>query len=135
MTELPIVLKGILSADDAQRAADHGVEGIVVSNHGGRQLDGAIATLDALPAIAGAVGDQLAVLLDSGVRCGADALKALSLGAQAVLLGRPCMWGLALDGEEGVRRVLQAFLAEFDLSLALSGHSSLDQLGPHVLTD
>jgi isopentenyl diphosphate isomerase/L-lactate dehydrogenase-like FMN-dependent dehydrogenase len=132
-TRLPILLKGILHPDDARRAREAGVDGVIVSNHGGRQVDGAIATLDALPGVAEAVGDDLAVLLDSGVRSGADALKALALGAQAVLLGRPAMWGLALGGEEGVRRVLRAFLADFDLALALSGHRSPEGLGPHVL--
>jgi isopentenyl diphosphate isomerase/L-lactate dehydrogenase-like FMN-dependent dehydrogenase len=132
-TRLPILLKGILHPDDARRASEAGVDGVVVSNHGGRQVDGALATLDALPGVAEAVGDDLAVLLDSGVRSGADALKALALGAQAVLLGRPAMWGLALGGEEGVRRVLRAFLADLDLALALSGHRTLEDLGPHVL--
>ena len=132
-TRLPILLKGILHPDDARRAREAGVDGVIVSNHGGRQVDGAIATLDALPGVADAVGEDLAVLLDSGVRSGADALKALALGAQAVLLGRPAMWGLALGGEEGVRRVLRAFLADLDLAVALSGHRSLEELGPHVL--
>jgi lactate 2-monooxygenase len=132
-TRLPILLKGVLHPDDARRARDAGVEGVIVSNHGGRQVDGAIATLDALPGVAEAVGDDLAVLLDSGVRSGSDALKALALGAQAVLLGRPAMWGLAVGGEEGVRRVLRAFLADFDLALALSGHRAVGGLGPHVL--
>jgi lactate 2-monooxygenase len=132
-TRLPILLKGILHPDDARRAREAGVDGVIVSNHGGRQVDGAIATLGALPGVAAAVGDDLAVLLDSGVRSGSDALKALALGAQAVLLGRPAMWGLAVGGEEGVRRVLRAFLADFDLALALSGHRSVAGLGPHVL--
>jgi isopentenyl diphosphate isomerase/L-lactate dehydrogenase-like FMN-dependent dehydrogenase len=132
-TRLPILLKGILHPDDARRAREAGVDGVIVSNHGGRQADGAIATLDALPGVADAVGEDLAVLLDSGVRSGADALKALALGAHAVLLGRPAMWGLALGGEEGVRRVLRAFLADLDLAVALSGHRSLEELGPHVL--
>jgi lactate 2-monooxygenase len=132
-TQLPILLKGILHPDDARRAREHGVEGVVVSNHGGRQVDGAIAALDALPGVVEALGGELPVLLDSGVRSGADALKALALGARAVLLGRPAMWGLALDGEEGVRRVLRAFLADLDLALALSGHRSVDDLGPQAL--
>ncbi len=132
-TRLPILLKGILHPDDARRAREHGVDGIVVSNHGGRQVDGAIAALDALPGVIEALGGELPVLLDSGVRSGADALKALALGARAVLLGRPAMWGLALDGEEGVRRVLRAFLAELDLALALSGHRSVDDVGPQAL--
>jgi len=129
----PIVLKGIQHVDDARRAADAGVEGIVVSNHGGRQVDGAIASLGALPAIAEAVGDRLTVLFDSGVRTGADVLKALALGAKAVLYGRPWVYGLALGGTDGVRHVLRCVLADFDLGLALSGNSSLDGLGPHVL--
>jgi isopentenyl diphosphate isomerase/L-lactate dehydrogenase-like FMN-dependent dehydrogenase len=132
-TRLPILLKGILQPDDARRAREHGMNGIVVSNHGGRQVDGAVAALDALPGVVDAVGDELPVLLDSGVRSGADALKALALGARAVLLGRPAMWGLALAGEEGVRRVLRAFLADLDLALALSGHRSVDDLGPQAL--
>jgi len=129
-TKLPIVLKGILSAADARRAREHGIDGVIVSNHGGRQVDGGIATLDALPEVVEAVGDDLAVLLDSGVRSGSDALKALALGARAVLLGRPYLWGLATAGEEGVARVLRSFLADFDLALALSGHANVDDLGP-----
>jgi isopentenyl diphosphate isomerase/L-lactate dehydrogenase-like FMN-dependent dehydrogenase len=133
LTRLPIVLKGIVAPDDARRAREHGMDGVIVSNHGGRQLDGAIATLDALPAVVDAVGDELAVLLDSGVRCGADAVKALALGAQAVLLGRTYVYGLALDGEAGVHRVLRAFLADLDLALALSGHRSPAELSPEIL--
>jgi lactate 2-monooxygenase len=129
-TSLPIVLKGILSAADARKAREHGVDGLIVSNHGGRQVDGAVATLDALPEIVDAVGDDLTVLLDSGVRCGSDALKALALGARAVLLGRPYLWGLATDGEAGVSRVLKSFLADFDLAMALSGHRAVDDVGP-----
>lgn len=132
-TSLPIVLKGVLHPDDAREAAARGVAGVVVSNHGGRQVDGAIATLDALPAVVEAAGDELAVLLDSGIRGGADAFKALALGADAVLLGRPAMWGLAVAGEDGVRTVLRSFLAELDLTLALSGHTSLETVGPETL--
>jgi isopentenyl diphosphate isomerase/L-lactate dehydrogenase-like FMN-dependent dehydrogenase len=132
-TELPIVLKGILHPDDARHALDCGVDGIIVSNHGGRQVDGAIATLDALGPIADAVGDDAAVLLDSGIRSGADALKAQALGADAVLLGRLAMWGLAVGGEEGVRTVLRSFLAELDLNLGLSGYASIGELGPEAL--
>jgi lactate 2-monooxygenase len=124
----PIVLKGITSIDDAKLAAENGVDGIVVSNHGGRQVDGAIASLDALPAIAEAVGEQLTVLFDSGVRTGADAAKALALGAKAVLLGRPLMYGLALAGQAGVEHVLRCFLAELDLTLALSGYANHREL-------
>jgi isopentenyl diphosphate isomerase/L-lactate dehydrogenase-like FMN-dependent dehydrogenase len=133
LTDLPILLKGILHADDALAAREHGIDGVVVSNHGGRQVDGAIASLDALPAIAEAVGDDLAVLLDSGVRGGADGVKALALGADAVLLGRPYLWGLALDGEAGVLAVLRAALAELDLTIGLSGHTRPDELGPELL--
>lgn len=109
------------------------MDGVVVSNHGGRQVDGAAGSLDVLPSVAGAVGDDLAVLFDSGVRGGADILKALALGARAVLVGRPYVYGLALGGEEGVRHVLRCLLAELDLSLALTGHARLAELGPGVL--
>ena len=122
-TSLPILIKGIQHADDAREAARRGVDGIVVSNHGGRQVDGAIASLDALPPIADAVGDELAVLFDSGVRTGADVLKALALGADAVCLGRPYIWGLALDGQAGVEAVLKMVLAELDLTMALCGYT------------
>lgn len=132
-TDLPIVLKGILHADDARRAAELGVDGLIVSNHGGRQVDGAIGALDALPAVLEAAGAELEVLFDSGVRGGADAFKALALGARAVLIGRPFLWGLAVDGEAGVRTVLRSLLAELDLTLALSGYRSLDELGPEAL--
>jgi isopentenyl diphosphate isomerase/L-lactate dehydrogenase-like FMN-dependent dehydrogenase len=130
----PILLKGIVSVDDAKLAANHGVDGIVVSNHGGRQVDGAIGALDALPAIAQAVGDQLTVLFDSGLRTGADVVKALALGAQAVLIGRPVLYGLALGGQQGVEHVLRCLLAELDLTLALSGYTSHRQLTPQSLT-
>jgi isopentenyl diphosphate isomerase/L-lactate dehydrogenase-like FMN-dependent dehydrogenase len=133
VTELPIVLKGVLSGDDARRASDLGIEGLIVSNHGGRQVDGAIATLDALRGVLDGADDDMTVLLDSGVRSGSDALKALALGAQAVLLGRPYLWGLALDGEDGVRRVLRAFLADLDLAMGLSGHRDLSTIGPGLL--
>jgi L-lactate dehydrogenase (cytochrome) len=129
----PIVLKGILSVADAQRACQAGVAGIVVSNHGGRQVDGAIAALDALPAIAQAVGSKLAVLFDGGVRSGADMIKALALGAQAVLLGRPYVYGLALGGEAGVRHVLRALRNDFELTMRLAGLARLSELGPDCL--
>jgi isopentenyl diphosphate isomerase/L-lactate dehydrogenase-like FMN-dependent dehydrogenase len=132
-TDLPIVLKGIQSPEDALLAVEHGIEGIVVSNHGGRQVDGAIGSLQALPGVVRAVGERCEVLFDSGIRCGADALKALALGARAVCLGRPYVWGLALGGEQGVVDVLRAFLAELDLNMALSGHASVDEVGPHTL--
>ncbi|OZE12177.1 alpha-hydroxy-acid oxidizing enzyme [Rhodococcus sp. 05-2255-3B1] len=125
----PIVLKGICTVGDAREAAAHGVDGIVVSNHGGRQIDGARASLDALPSIVDAVGEQLTVLFDSGVRTGADMAKALALGADAVLLGRPFLYGLALGGQEGVAHVLRCLLAEFDLVTSLSGHTGAGELG------
>ena len=124
----PIVLKGIQHADDARRAADAGMDGVIVSNHGGRQVDGAVASLDALPSIVEAVGDRLTVLFDSGVRTGADVLKALALGAKSVLLGRPYAYGLAHGGQDGVRHVVRSLLADLDLAMALSGHRSLDEL-------
>jgi lactate 2-monooxygenase len=127
-TALPIVLKGILHADDARRAREAGVDGVIVSNHGGRQVDGAIGALDALGAVAEAVGGDLAVLFDSGIRTGADIFKALALGAEAVCLGRPYMWGLALGGQEGVEQVLRSLLAELDLTLALSGYTAVSQV-------
>jgi lactate 2-monooxygenase len=129
----PIVLKGILSAGDAERAVQAGVQGIVVSNHGGRQVDGAIASLDALPAIVQAVGSTTAVLFDGGIRGGADMVKALALGAQAVLLGRPYIYGLALGGEAGVRHVLRALRTDFELTMRLAGLATLTELGPGCL--
>jgi lactate 2-monooxygenase len=127
-TERPVLLKGICSADDARHAVDAGVDGLIVSNHGGRQVDGAVAALDALPEVCAAVPPKLPVLFDSGIRTGADAVKALALGAQAVLLARPPMWGLALGGEEGVRHVLRGFLAELDNTLAMAGYRSPREL-------
>ena len=134
-TQLPTVLKGILHPDDARRALEHGVDGIIVSNHGGRQVDGAIATLDALPAVVEAVEGRVPVLLDSGVRGGADVLKALALGASAVLLGRPYVYGLAVAGEAGVREVIENVIAELDLTLGLAGETSVDALRPDMLAD
>jgi lactate 2-monooxygenase len=133
LTSLPILVKGIQHVEDAREAASRGIDGIVVSNHGGRQVDGALASLDALEPIAAAVGDELAVLFDSGVRTGADVFKALALGADAVCLGRPYIWGLALDGQAGVETVLKMVLAELDLTMALCGLTSPDQLGPDCL--
>jgi lactate 2-monooxygenase len=132
-TSLPIVLKGIVHAEDAARALDAGVDALLVSNHGGRQVDGAIGALDALVAIRDAVGEQLPLLFDSGVRTGADVFKALALGASAVCIGRPYVWGLALGGQAGVEHVLRCLLAELDLTLALSGYTELAQLGADAL--
>jgi lactate 2-monooxygenase len=133
MTKLPILVKGIQHPDDARKALDHGLDGIVVSNHGGRQVDGAIGSLDALPAVADTIAGRIPVLFDSGIRSGADIFKALCLGASAVLLGRPYVYGLALAGEDGVREVIRNMIAELDLTMALSGFSSVGDLGPEVL--
>jgi L-lactate dehydrogenase (cytochrome) len=133
-TSLPIVIKGIQHPDDAREAAARGADGIVVSNHGGRQVDGAIASLDALPPIAAAVGDELAVLFDSGVRGGTDVLKALALGADAVCLGRPYVWGLTLAGQAGVEAVLKMVLGELDLTMALCGLTRPDEITADLLT-
>ncbi|NOS71348.1 MAG: alpha-hydroxy-acid oxidizing protein [Verrucomicrobia bacterium] len=131
-TRLPLVLKGILHPDDARRATDLGMDGIICSNHGGRQVDGAVAALNALPDVVKAAG-QTPVLFDSGIRTGADIVKALALGARAVLLGRPYVYGLALGGEAGVSAVLRALLADLDLTMALSGNSRLEQLSRDTL--
>lgn len=129
----PIVLKGIQHPDDARKAVESGMDGIVVSNHGGRQVDGAVGSLDALPSIVEAVGEQVDVLFDSGVRTGADIVKALALGAKAVMVGRPYAYGLAHGGQVGVKHVLRSLLADFDLTLGLSGHRSPAELGPDAL--
>jgi len=133
-TKLPIVLKGVLDPDDARIALERGVDGIVVSNHGGRQLDGAIASIEALPAVVDAIGDQAPVLLDSGIRCGADVFKALALGARAVLVGRPYVYGLALAGEEGARQVIRNLRAEFDLTMGLAGCRSISDVATSRLS-
>ncbi len=128
ITDLPILVKGIVRADDARRAIDHGVAGIVVSNHGGRQLDTSPATIDVLPAIAEVAhssGSDVEILLDGGVRRGTDIIKAVALGARAVLIGRPVLWGLAADGQAGLERVLGLLRDEIDLALALCGATSL----------
>ncbi len=130
LTRLPILVKGVQHPDDARRAIDCGVEGVVVSNHGGRQVDGGIASLEALPEIAAAAGGALEIGFDSGVRSGADAFKALALGADFVALGRPWIHGLAVGGEAGVRRVLENFLCELRLTLALSGCRTWEEITP-----
>lgn len=129
----PIALKGVLHPDDARKAIDAGVEGVVVSNHGGRQIDGEIAALDALPGVVAAVANRADVLFDSGIRTGSDVLKALALGARSVLVGRPYAYGLGLGGEDGVRHVLRSLLAELDLTMALAGCASLADVGPELL--
>jgi lactate 2-monooxygenase len=133
MTQLPILLKGILHPADAQLALDYGMDGIIVSNHGGRQVEGAIATLDALPPIAKVINKRIPILLDSGVRSGSDIFKALALGADAVCLGRPYTYGLALGGQEGVEEVLQNFVADFELTLGLAGCASLADIRSDML--
>jgi L-lactate dehydrogenase (cytochrome) len=132
-TRLPILLKGVLHPDDARRALDEGVDGVVVSTHGGRQVDRSISALDALPDVVAAIDERAPVLLDSGIRSGADVFTAVALGANAVLLGRPFAWGLALAGEEGVRQVIADVMGEFDLTLGLTGHTAVDQLTPEIL--
>lgn len=133
LTRLPLLRKGVLRPDDARRAVELGADGIIVSNHGGRQVDGAIAALDALPPVVDAVGGRVPVLMDGGIRRGADILKALALGARAVLLGRPYAYGLAIAGEAGVREVLRDVIADLDLTLGLAGYRSVAELGPEAL--
>jgi isopentenyl diphosphate isomerase/L-lactate dehydrogenase-like FMN-dependent dehydrogenase len=128
-TRLPILLKGILDPDDARRAVENGVDGVIVSNHGGRQVDGAVAALDALPRVVEAVAGRVPVLFDSGVRRGADVFKALALGARCVLLGRPYCYGLAVNGEQGVREVLMNLMADVELTLGLAGCASWADVG------
>ena len=129
-TELPLLVKGVLTGEDAMRARDAGVDGIVVSNHGGRQVDGAVAALDALVEVREALGPEAVVLMDSGIRGGPDVLKALALGADAVLLGRPYAYGLAVGGQDGVEAVIRQLLAETDLTLALMGGTVARELDP-----
>ena len=133
---LPLVIKGIRNAEDARLCVDHGVDGIVVSNHGGRQFDGGRASIEILPEVAGAVGDSVEVYLDSGVRSGLDAFRALALGARAVFVGRAVHWGLAYDGEAGVSLALEIIRAELDRLLAFSGAPTVDAIGrEHVIVD
>ncbi|MEI3598045.1 MULTISPECIES: lactate 2-monooxygenase [unclassified Oceanobacillus] len=132
-TNLPIILKGILHPDDAKLAMEQGVDGIIVSNHGGRQVDGAIGALDALPEIVNVVEGNIPVLMDSGIRRGSDIIKAIALGAEAVLIGRPLMYGLAFAGQRGVKEVLQHMLADLDITMGLAGQSSVSRLDESIL--
>ncbi|HEU0303148.1 MAG TPA: alpha-hydroxy-acid oxidizing protein [Gaiellaceae bacterium] len=133
LTELPLLVKGVLTAEDALLAMEAGVDGIVVSNHGGRQVDGAVAALDALVEVRDALGTSATVLMDGGIRHGADVLKALALGADAVLVGRPYAYGLAVGGQEGVEAVLRQLWAETDITMALAGLSSVRELDRSIL--
>ena len=126
---VPLLIKGILTSEDARLAVEHGVEGIIVSNHGGRQLDGSLAALDALTEVVEAVQGRCEVLMDGGIRRGTDVLKALALGAKAVLVGRPIAWGLAAKGGQGVAEVLDILLHEFDLAMALAGCRFVSEIG------
>ena len=130
---LPVIVKGVLTAADARLAAEHGAAGVIVSNHGGRQLDTSLSGADALPAIADAVGDAIDVLVDGGVRRGTDVLKALALGARAVLIGRPVLWGLAVGGAAGVQRVIELLLAETRIALTLAGAPRAVAVDPGLL--
>jgi 4-hydroxymandelate oxidase len=135
ITTLPILVKGIVRADDAKRAAEAGASGIVVSNHGGRQLDTAPATIDVLASITQAVGNRIDVLLDGGIRRGTDVVKALALGARAVQIGRPVLWGLATDGQRGVADVFNILQRELDVAMALCGCRSLDEITPDLVSE
>jgi isopentenyl diphosphate isomerase/L-lactate dehydrogenase-like FMN-dependent dehydrogenase len=132
-TKLPLVLKGVLHPDDARKALEYGVDGLVVSNHGGRQIDGEIASLEALPTVAEAVGGKIPVLFDSGVRGGADVFRALALGATAVCIGRPYVYGLAIAGQRGVEEVVGNVLAEFDLTMGLAGCTNVAEVTREAL--
>lgn len=134
-TNLPIILKGILHPDDAKLALEHGADGIIVSNHGGRQVDGAAPALEMLPEICDVIQDKIPVLMDSGIRRGSDVMKALALGAKAVLVGRPCMYGLAAAGEQGVREVLRNLVADLDITMALAGQTSVQKLSGKLVRE
>jgi 4-hydroxymandelate oxidase len=133
ISSLPIILKGILRADDAARAAAEGAAGVIVSNHGGRQLDSTPPALEVLPEISEAVGEQVEILVDGGIRRGTDVLKALALGARAVLVGRPILWGLAVDGANGVARVLDLLTDEFEIAMGLCGASRVEDISRDLL--
>jgi 4-hydroxymandelate oxidase len=133
ITHLPILVKGILTAEGANLALEHGAAGVIVSNHGGRQLDGAVSTCQALPAVVEAVGGRAEVLVDAGIRRGTDVLKALALGARAVIVGRPYLWGLAVDGEAGVSRVLEMLRQELVLAMGLTGRPAIGEIDRSLL--
>jgi 4-hydroxymandelate oxidase len=135
LTGLPLVLKGIIHPEDAALAVEHGARGIVVSTHGGRQLDGVPASVEALLAVVDAIAGRAGVYLDGGVRRGTDVPKALALGARAVFVGRPALWGLAVDGPEGVRRVMEVLWEELELAMILAGMPDLESIGPELLLD
>lgn len=135
MTDLPVLVKGVLRAADARRAVEHGAAGVIVSNHGGRQVEGSIAAIDALPGVVDAVATEVPVLFDSGIRRGTDALIALALGASAVLLGRPYLYGLAIAGEAGVREVIENVAAELDLMLGMLGYASIESLDGNAVVE
>ncbi len=132
-TKLPIILKGINHPDDAKKAVDYGMNGIIVSNHGGRQVDGAVSTIEMLPSVVEAVNDQIPVLIDSGIRSGADIFKSLALGAKAVCVGRPYVYGLAIDGQRGVETVLKNFIADFELNMGLAGCKNISEINASFL--
>ena len=133
-TRLPLLAKGVLRAEDARRVFDSGFQGVIVSNHGGRQVDGAVAALDALVEVREALGENAVVLMDSGIRRGADVIKALAFGANAVMLGRPYVYGLAVAGQAGVERIIRNLMAEIDLTLALVGGHDVKALDRSWIT-
>src|SRR5690606_11036898 len=133
LSKLPVLLKGIVHPDDARLAVAHGAAGVIVSNHGGRQLDTAPATIDALPDIVAAVDGRIEVLIDGGIRRGTDVVKALALGAKAVAVGRPVLWGLAADGQNGVEQVLEILRFEIDLAMGLCGCASVEEIGRDLI--
>ena len=133
ISKLPVLVKGILRGDDARRAVDCGVAGVIVSNHGGRQLDTTVTGMDALSEVVAAVGSQAEVLVDGGIRRGTDVLKAIAMGARAVLVGRPVLWGLAVAGQEGVEQILNILKRELDNAMALCGCPTLADIGPDLI--
>ena len=132
-TPLPMVVKGIMTGEDAELCVEHGMKALIVSNHGGRQLDTVFATIEVLPEVVAAVDDRLEVYLDGGIRRGTDVIKALALGARAVLMGRPQFWGLALDGEAGVRAVLEMLRDELDMAMGMCGRPTIDSIDTSLL--